>query len=162
MNKTAAISPCGHYRYRLTRIWDQDAGTLPIVMLNPSTADAQVDDPTIGRCLAFARREGLGGILVANLFAFRAAAPDDMKAAADPIGPDNDAVLVEVFTEAAARGVPVLAAWGANGEFNDRAVHVRKLARAAGAHLVCLGRTGGGHPRHPLYVRADQVFEDFE
>lgn len=161
MDKTASISACGQYRYRLTRTWDPGAGALPIVMLNPSIADAAIDDPTIGRCISFAKREGFGGIAVTNLFAFRASAPDDMKGAQDPVGPDNDAVLVAVFADAANLGIPVLAAWGANGEFQDRDAHVRGLAQAAGARLVCLGRTTSGHPRHPLYVRGDQVFEDF-
>lgn len=162
MQKTAAISACGQYRYRLTRIWDQDASVLPIVMLNPSTADAEVDDPTIGRCISFAQREGFGGILVVNLFAYRAAAPDDMRAAEDPIGPENNNTLRAVFGEAAGRGSSVLAAWGTNGDFNSRDAEVRSLAQEVGARLVCLGRTGGGHPRHPLYVRGDQVFETLE
>jgi len=162
MDKTAAISACGQYRYRLTRSWDQERGILPIVMLNPSTADAEVDDPTIGRCISFARRDGFGGILVVNLFAFRAPAPDDMMAAADPVGPDNDVVLTSIFGTAAQLGIPVLAAWGANGEYNNRADQVGRLALQLGARLVCLGRTAAGHPRHPLYVRSDQAFEGYE
>lgn len=161
MDRTASISACGQYRYRLTRTWDSGACALPIVMLNPSIADAAIDDPTIGRCISFAKREGFGGIAVTNLFAFRASAPGDMKAAEDPVGPDNNEVLAAAFADAAHLGIPVLAAWGTNGEFQDRDAHVRDLARAAGARLVCLGRTTSGHPRHPLYVRGDHVLEDF-
>jgi hypothetical protein len=75
--KSAVISPCGLYRYRLTRTWDAVRWSAAFVMLNPSTADAVDDDPTIKRCVGFAKRWGCGGIVVANLFAFRSADPDE-------------------------------------------------------------------------------------
>jgi hypothetical protein len=83
----ALISDCGIYRYMLTRKWEPSCYSLPIIMLNPSTADAREDDPTIRRCMSFARREGYGGIWVQNLFAYRATSPAAMKAATDPFGP---------------------------------------------------------------------------
>ena len=86
----ALISPCGQYRYWLMRSWDKYSPRLPIIMLNPSTADASTNDPTIRRCIAFAVREGFGSIVVTNLFAFRATSPDAMKAAVDPVGPSGD------------------------------------------------------------------------
>jgi hypothetical protein len=87
MRSAAEISPCGSYRYWLTRQWGGGALLLPIIMLNPSTADVEQDDPPIRRCMSFAQREGFADISVFNLFADRATSPDDMKATADPIGP---------------------------------------------------------------------------
>lgn len=161
IERAAEISRCGRYRYWLARTWDRTAHSLPIIMLNPSTADASIDDPTIRRCMGFARREGFGGIIVTNLFAFRATSPDAMKAAADPVGPNGDYWLNQTFTYAAGEKRPVLAAWGSHGDFRARANYARGMAGMRGARLVCLGTTKEGHPRHPLYVRADQPFEPF-
>ena len=108
---TAEISPCGLYRYRLTRTWDAAAPALLFVMLNPSTADASEDDPTIRRCLGFARRERAGGLVVANLFAFRATDPKALEDAADPIGPDNARWIETCVRETSG---PIVAAWGAS------------------------------------------------
>lgn len=158
---SANVSECGRYRYGLERRWDRSLPMLPIIMLNPSTAYASVDDPTIRRCMAFARRDGFGGIAVANLFAFRATSPEAMKAAADPIGPDGIEALDVLLSAAASINRPVLAAWGAHGSYRDRANEVVASAMDWGAQLVCLGTTRDGHPRHPLYVRADQPFVPF-
>lgn len=147
-NSGAIISACGLYRYRLSRYWSTGK-TAVFVMLNPSTADATQDDPTIRRCIGFARREGCGGLVVVNLFAFRATSPDDMKAAADPVGPENDAHIRAVTS--AADG-PVIAAWGAHGSHGGRAAHVRGLI---GAPLWCLSKTKAGAPGHPLYIKGD-------
>ena len=158
VHKDALISDCGQYRYWLTRSWDAGAYLLPIIMLNPSTADADNDDPTIRRCMAFAKRERFGGIRVVNLFAFRATAPEAMKAAADPFGPEGSAWIERTLQLAADGGYPVLAAWGAHGSHRDRAGSVVLSAKGWGAELVCLGTTKDGHPRHPLYVKGDQPF----
>jgi len=157
----AVFSPRRKYRYRLTRSWHPATVLLPIIMLNPSTADETVDDPTIRRCASFARREGYGGIEVVNLFAFRATSPADMKAAADPIGRDNDMELARLFGSAVRSDVPVLAAWGAHGSYLHRAANVLTMASAVDAQLVCLGTTAAGHRRHPLYVKGDQPLERF-
>lgn len=162
MRKGALISDCGRYRYILRRQWDPGAGHLLVVMLNPSTADAEIDDPTIKRCISFARREMFGGIVVMNLFAFRATSPNDMKAADDPIGPDNDSWLGTMLTAAPTFDQTVLAAWGAHGAHLDRAAQVVALADRAGCRLVCLGTTAAGHPRHPLYVAGHQPLVPFE
>lgn len=143
------------------RVWDSGLPVLIIIMLNPSTADALLDDPTIRRGIAFARREGFGGIIVINLCAFRATQPDDMKKADDPIGPINDDQIRLLFELAASSGVPVLAAWGANGTFRNRDTEVRLIALETGVDLVCLGTTKDGHPRHPLYVAGDQPLVPF-
>ena len=163
MRRTATISPCGKYRYDLTRQWRWGHSALgshllPIIMLNPSTADADVDDPTIRRCISFARREGFDGIRVVNLFAYRATSPGDMKIAADPFGPEGSAYIERTLEMAAVLETPVLAAWGAHGGFRARDEAVRISAKGWGARLVCLGVTAAGHPRHPLYVKGDQPF----
>jgi hypothetical protein len=133
----------GDYRYKLTRVWDAALSTLTFVLLNPSTADAVQVDPTLRRCMAFARREGYGGLDVVNLYAFRTKDPKVLMAAADPVGPDNDAVL------AAVTGT-VVAGWGTNA-------NARRIAQAVSLlpPLHALGVTKGGHPKHPLYVHGD-------
>lgn len=156
----AIISPCSKYRYSLTRFWSGEHA-LPFIMLNPSTADASKDDPTIRRCMGFARSRGFGGIIVANLFAFRATSPADMKAALHPVGPFNDQHLTDLMKWAGRAGVPVVAAWGAHGSHQGRAGQVLSLARLIGCRMVCLGTTQAGDPRHPLYVKGDQPFVDY-
>lgn len=148
MQGGAIISECGRYRYQLTRQWGSGPCCL-FVMLNPSTADAAEDDPTIRRCVSFAKREGCGWLAVLNLFAFRATKPAGMRAAADPVGPRNNGYL-----EAARDLVdgPMIAAWGAHGSFMDRDQVVRAVF---GNRLLCLNVTKGGQPGHPLYVPAD-------
>lgn len=156
ISAAAVISDCGKFRYRLSRIWRDGGHILPFVMLNPSTADAKNDDPTIRRCMGFARREGYSGIEVANLYAFRATAPVDLWKAIDPFGPDNDQHLMDVATASAAHGVPIICAWGAHGGNSSRPI---TLMQAINADLRCLGKTKDGKPRHPLYVKGDQPFE---
>ncbi|WP_431776275.1 DUF1643 domain-containing protein [Streptomyces cucumeris] len=149
---TAVLSPCGTYRYRLDRVWDEQAAPLVWVMLNPSTADADENDPTIRRCVQFAKDAGCGGITVVNLFALRATDPAQLRQHADPVGPMNEAAL-----DTAAEGVRIVAAWGDTTR-PVRAARARTVAAQLAAHgraLECLGLTGKGHPRHPLYVRSD-------
>jgi hypothetical protein len=133
----------GDYRYRLTRVWDPTLPAITFVLLNPSTADAEHLDPTLRRCVGFATRDGFGGMVILNLYAFRSTSPKVMRAAADPVGPDNDRVL------ASATGV-VVAGWGVNADAARVADAVALLPP-----LQALGVTKRGHPRHPLYVRAD-------
>lgn len=153
MRKTAFISSDGAYRYRLTRYWGPGP-MLPFVMLNPSTADADIDDPTIRRCMAFARRENMGGIVVVNLYAFRATDPQRLKEVNDPRGIGNYDALGNVAIEAPANKVPIVCAWGAHGTMLGSLQACDELRRH-GADLVCLGKTKEGFPRHPLYVRGD-------
>lgn len=148
----ALISDCGAYRYWLTRLWDDTVAPATFIMLNPSTADASVDDPTIRRCIAFARDWGCGGLRVANLYAYRATDPKAMKRAADPVGPHNDYHLGALAWEAWSRGGPIVAAWGANAG-PERAAAVRRIKHMD--RLTALGLTKSGQPRHPLYLRAD-------
>jgi hypothetical protein len=154
----AVFSPDGAYRYMLSRIWGTEPPTV-FVMLNPSTADAAADDPTIRRCLGFARRWGSGGLVVLNLFALRATDPRVMLAHPQPVGERNDAVFEAVTSMHAYRWV---AAWGVNGTHQGRDARVRELLAGEGVRLRCLNRTRDGHPQHPLYVRADATLTALE
>ena len=158
--RDAIISPCGRYRYTLVRQWDSGRPALLFVMLNPSTADAKADDPTIRRCMAFARREAAGGIVVVNLYSLRSTDPKALRSAEDPVGPFNHRVIYDAAVAAAEAGMPVVCAWGVN-DVSQVAGAALSEAREAGARLVCLGKTKGGHPRHPLYVRSGQPFEAY-
>lgn len=145
-NSSADISECGLYRYTLRRTW-ASGPSCTFIMLNPSTADADNDDPTIRRCISFAKREGCGSLLVVNLFAFRATKPEDMAKAEDPVGPENARYLDEATRNPFDT---CIAAWGAH-----------PMAQKAGQELadeydlMCLGKTKAGAPRHPLYVKGD-------
>lgn len=157
---SAAISKCGQYRYMLTRdIVDLAAtrGPAVFIMLNPSTADASKDDPTIRRCIGFARSWGCTGIVVVNLYALRSTDPANLWTHPDPVGPANDAWLVDVVLDAS----EVVCAWGSNAK-RERVAEVAAILRRAGAKLKCLGVTKfGSAPRHPLYVPAAQELIDW-
>lgn len=144
----AIVSPDGRYRYALTRKWDE-GGDLVWIMLNPSTADATEDDPTIRKCQKFARTWGFTGISVVNLYAYRATDPRDLLRVDDPVGAGNDDVLQAVFEEAG----NVMAAWGASLLAQLRTIQVLDLLEVAGRKPYVLGLTKAGAPRHPLYVR---------
>lgn len=162
MRKDALISPCGLYRYWLKRHWEDDLVGLPVIMLNPSTADAEIDDPTIKRCMEFARREGYGGITVLNVFALRATNPEELKKVNDPNGPDNNDWLKRMmgFHELGGSKI-ILVAWGANKFAEPRAAQIIDMAKREGAQLVCLGTSKNGAPKHPLYIKGDQPFMPF-
>lgn len=125
---------------------------LPFIMLNPSTADAEIDDPTIRRCMGFARRQGHAGIVVGNLYGLRATDPADLWRFCDPRGPNNMDALKRIGEEALAAGTIVVAAWGGG-------IHSRHPGLPTMPRLYCLGKTKQGYPRHPLYVRSDQPLE---
>lgn len=149
MTSGAIISECGTYRYRLWRQWG-DGPSCTFVMLNPSTADAEQDDPTIRRCRKFAEREGCGRLDVVNLFAYRATDPKVMMRADDPVGPLNDWHIVDATKGAGL----VIAAWGMAGFFMGRGNYVRW--RLGGANWRCFKIVSNGEPIHPLYQSADQ------
>lgn len=144
----ARVSPCGRYRYTLERRWSR-AARLLWVMLNPSTADAERDDPTIRRCVGFARAWGYGGITVVNLFAWRATDPSELRDVADPVGPENNEVIEEALNAHAS----CVAAWGQTKYAEPLRVSlVEQLASGAGRALYCLGVNKDGSPKHPLFV----------
>jgi len=140
------LSPCRTYRYTLWREWLGGEGYALFIGLNPSTADEVEDDRTIRRCISFAQRWGYGALCMTNLFAFRTVSPEIMKAASDPVGPENNAHLVA----AAAGASVVVAAWGVDGAFKGRDREVRALL----PRLHYLQLTKDGHPSHPLYLPA--------
>lgn len=148
MVSRAVFSRCGAFRYELGRVWDTGAAALAFVMLNPSTADETRNDPTVERCERRARATGFGGVIVVNLFAFRATDPGDMRRAADPIGPSNDRVLE---TRLPAKSI-VVCAWGTHGAYLQRGAQVEALLRRKGHLLHHLGLSRAGHPKHPLYI----------
>ena len=148
----AVISDCGKYRYRLDRRWS-DGPTCVFIMLNPSTADHTQDDPTIRRCIGFAKREGCGALAVINVMAFRATKPKDLprdfRIAA---GPENSAHIRSVVAEADG---PIVAAWGAHKGAAWAGGKVLAICKAAGRQVYSLKTTQSGSPGHPLYVKAD-------
>ncbi len=153
MECDALISPCGKYRYSLYRRWDYSLPTLRWIMVNPSTADHKQDDPTIKKCIAFAKSWEYGGILVVNLFALRATNPREIYKAADPVGPENDEMLKRILLHNAIPDMTI-AAWGCNGQHLGRDRQVVDMLNMYGKTLHCLGTTQDGHPKHPLYLAA--------
>ena len=152
IHKEADITPDGLYRYALRRSWDPAVWPLAFIMLNPSTADTEIDDPTIRRCMGFARRLGYGGITVYNLYAYRATKPADLWKVEDPVGPGNDHWLNACLYSRYMADLPVVAAWGANAR-PDRVDAVMRMRGAE--NLCCFGVTKAGAPRHPLYLPGD-------
>lgn len=147
--RSAVLSPCGLYRYRLSRMWNIELPALLFIMLNPSKADAYTDDATIRICFGRAIRMGCGSIVVINLFAYRATNPADMLVISDPIGPEND-----YHVERALLSQPkqVIAAWGVGGNFMNRARKMSDKCHAFGIQMHCLGVTKDGAPKHPLRI----------
>lgn len=149
---TAQYSDCERYRYALTRVWDPAGRRVLFVMLNPSTATEVQNDPTVERCERRARALGFGGFRVTNIFAWRDTDPRAMRAAEDPVGPENDAAILA----GAAWADQVVAAWGTHGAHLGRGARVEALLRGAGRPLFHLGLSQAGHPKHPLYIAYSQ------
>jgi hypothetical protein len=148
----AVYSACTRYRTALTRIWDPSLRRIAFVLLNPSTATEVQNDPTVERCERRARALGYGGFRVANIFALRSTDPRALYADSDPVGPGNDAAIVE----AALWSDLVLCGWGRHGALGDRGAQVAELLVRTGRPLWHLGQTKAGAPRHPLYVAYSQ------
>jgi len=155
-SRSAIISADGKYRYHLYRRIAAGGRIATFIMLNPSTADGDVDDPTIRKCLGFCRHWACGELHVVNLFAFRATEPSDMRNADDPIGPDNFDCVRHAVAKAVNQVDPglrgfVVCAWGTHGSYRAQDETV-----LGWIENVCkpqaLGLTRHGHPRHPLYV----------
>lgn len=141
--------PADCYRDHLIRCWDDKVQLLVVCMLNPSTADHQTNDPTILTLIHFAKLWGHGGLLVVNLCAFRSSSPAMMRAAADPVGPENDKALLNAMMYARASG-RILVAWGNDGDFLGRDDWFCERALSLGLSLICLGTTRSGAPKHPM------------
>lgn len=143
VQKSATFSPCRRYRYTLCRSWGEGPA-VAFICLNPSTATETLDDPTVRRCIGFAKAWGYGTYWMLNLFAFRATDPRVMKAHAEPIGPNNDEVIRKIVSACDL----VVAAWGVHGSHRGRDREVAGMVSG----LQCLGKAAGGQPKHPLYL----------
>jgi hypothetical protein len=143
----AKLSNCRKYRFALWRTWDDSKPYAMIIGLNPSTADEVENDPTITRCINFAKSWGYGGVCMANLFAYRATEPSVMKSQKDPVGAENDMWLTDLAQNA---GI-VVAAWGNDGSHFKRSSVVKDLI----PNLHYLKMNKSGEPAHPLYLKGD-------
>ena len=145
------FSDCKRYRYTLTRHFAAIGrkGRVAFVMLNPSTADANNDDPTVRRCVGYAYDWGFADLEILNMFAYRSTDPENLFKATDPIGPENDQWIVKKL-----RTVDlVVCAWGAHPTVIHREPRVLELIEIAGKTPTCLKRSDAGHPCHPLYLK---------
>jgi hypothetical protein len=149
---SAIFSPCGRYRYELTR-WCKGTGAsvrpVVFIMLNPSTASEELDDPTICRCWGFTTTWGYRSMVIVNLFALRATDPKELYQAESPVGPENDRWLLQSTAGAAM----IVAAWGKHGGLGRRAEAVLQLLAARPLTRLVLNKDGS--PKHPLYLRKD-------
>lgn len=156
LGRSATISPCKLYRYTLARWWVEHPKRVALwVMLNPSTADDEIDDRTIGRCIGFSKSWGLDGLIVGNLYALRSTDPKALASAADPVGPGNDKALYDAATLADV----IVCGWGSCGFVSDE--RVREVLRIIGKPVHCLGVTASGMPAHPLYLPGDTLLREY-
>jgi len=147
----ATFSRCERWRYALWRRWDASRPVANFLMLNPSTADERELDPTCARARSYAERWGYGGLVVTNVFAWRATDPGAMKVAADPVGPGNDDAIARAAREAAL----VVCAWGNHAAHRGRSAEIVELLGRARVTLYALRVNASGEPAHPLYLRGD-------
>ena len=149
MKKDAILSDCRSYRFALWRTWDETKKYAMIIGLNPSTADEIEDDNTITRCINFSKSWGYGGLCMANLFAFRATNPMQIRNINNPIGDKNDEYIIDLAKNA---GI-VIAAWGNHGIYMNRANHIKNII--SNLHYLALNKTG--EPKHPLYLKSNSI-----
>ena len=149
-------------RFKLWRIWDPDLPTMTTIGLNPSTADETQNDPTVTRCINRAHDLGLGGLIMLNVFSYRATDPKELWDAAEWGGIDIEGEGNRAAFEGISQSGVVLAAWGVGGARYRQGERVGLWLRSEGAEPKCLGTTKDGHPRHPLYVARDKELEPFD
>ena len=146
---TASFSADRFHRFRLSRVWDPNGPRVNFVMCNPSTADAFVLDPTVRRCMGYARSWGMGACEVTNIFALRSTDPAALYRATDPVGAGNDDAIISAATCADV----VVAAWGTHGALLGRGEEVRNILTPYAPNILRL--TKAGFPSHPLYLPSD-------
>ena len=154
------FSPDRKYRYLLTRTFKDKGRIINFCMLNPSTADETQDDPTVRRCINYAKRHDFAQLVVTNIFAYRSTNPKALRLIEDPVGDDNDNMLFRVFQHSDV----VVFAWGNHGKILNRGDEVRDIAKGVCAPYH-LGLNKTGEPKHPLYLPNDikaQMFWDFQ
>lgn len=157
LERDAVISECGAYRYLLRRTWDHAKPRALYVMLNPSTADAEIDDATIRSCIRLCKGLGYGSFEVVNLFAYRATDPAELQKAGDPVGPRNDTSIEGAIM----RCDIAICAWGAHPMAGNRSSTVRGLLRLHRPAILCLGKTKAGAPKHPLYIKSGTPLQTY-
>lgn len=155
LERDAVISDCGKYRYLLRRSWDYSKPRALYVMLNPSTADASIDDPTIRSCTRLVRALGYGSFEVVNLYGWRATDPTELIGAPDPVGKDND----HIAAAAIGRCDVTICAWGAHPMADRRKRAMLSLISSHRPAAYCLGKTKAGNPKHPLYIKTGTQLE---
>lgn len=155
LERDAVISDCGKYRYLLRRTWDHDKQRALIIMLNPSTADAQIDDATIRSCIRLTKGLGYGSFEVVNIFGFRATDPRDLELAEEPIGPMNERIVAAAIM----RCDTIICAWGAHRMAERNSNYLLGRIRAYRPAAYCFGKTKNGSPKHPLYVKSGTELE---
>ena len=143
----ASFSKCRTWRYLLWRRWS-DGDMVAFILLNPSSATEQEEDPTIRRCIGFAKMWGMGGLYILNIFALRSTDPNNLYVADDPIGKDNDRFILDTCRKSCL----VVCGWGNHGAFLGRGKHVMRLLNDNGIKAYCLGVNQSGEPKHPLYI----------
>ena len=148
----AEFSPDRVYRYILRRRWNPKP-PIGFILLNPSTADETQDDPTIRRCIGYAKALDAGGLVLGNLFALRATDPRELRSAVDPIGPGNDSAIFFLVEEL--KDTPLICGWGNHGTLEKRGNAVLRHLRQLQARAMALALTKIGEPAHPLYLKAD-------
>ena len=147
IKKRAIFSPCQTYRYSLTRIWNENKKLILFIGLNPSTADETSDDPTIRKCMHYAYQWGFGGLIMVNLFAFRATLPNDLKKSKFPVGKNNNQFIINAILESEMAVV----AWGNDGQLYGRDKEVLEFI----PNPMCININKTGLPAHPLYQKND-------
>lgn len=153
----AVISDCGQYRYLLRRTWDRSKPRALLVMLNPSTADATLDDATIRSCVRLLSGHGYGSMEVVNVYAFRSTDPDALAKQSDPFGPDNERIVLGAI----GRCDVVICAWGAYPPARQHATRILNAVRSRRPAIYCFGKTKAGAPKHPLYIKSGTPLEAF-
>lgn len=151
MTCAARFSICQRYRFELWRKWDESKSYANFLMLNPSTATAELDDNTILRCVSYAMDWGFGAMCVTNIFAFRETDPEKMKLASDPVGHGNNEAIVEIAKAAG----KVVCGWGRHGSHLGRGAAVLWLLRENEIRPHALKLNNDGSPNHPLYLKKD-------
>ena len=153
INKSAVFSPCRKYRYSLTRAWNLTGNYVLFIGLNPSIADELIDDPTLKRCINFAKDWGYGGLIMVNLFAYVSTHPSDLKNTKLPIGKENDKHILKNHQKSQLTVI----AWGNDGYLYERDKEVLAIIDSP----MCLNINKSGQPAHPLYQKKDQELINF-
>lgn len=143
-SSTATFSDDMKYRYVLERAWSATKGRCVFICLNPSTADEVKNDPTVSRCLNYAKSWGYGSFVMLNAFALRSTDPGNLYGDPDPVGPENDKWILEEIKKASI----IIAAWGTHAKLDRRHEKLMDML----PDLFCLGTTKDGYPKHPLYL----------